>query len=156
MEKLKDLHATPEARDAAARELMDLADRMLRGAMSMTKKANDLKAGVAAGKVISAFRFYHTSRMPAADETHRIEAILRGVPLEQCLSEAEKRRQEKEAERQRNYEQFKRHQDEQWDEFIAWKRAQLPSAWAETRKPKNPDVKLQPNGVIQGPWGGAS
>ena len=95
-----------ETRQAASRALIELADAMMRGAQSLMRKSGrvldpDPKVQ---GRALVGLRRYGDSAMPRSAEMIRIEALLRGVPADQCLSEAQKRRLEKEAKKRRREE----------------------------------------------------
>jgi len=147
------LHFSPEAREAAARELMKLADRMFHGGQSLTSKAIKLIEGdpTKDSTIMAAITRYQNDVMPAADEVARIEAILRGVPPEQCLSEAEKRKRDKDRMKQESHERSLWPDGQEWQEFCAWRGERF---WAEREKTeRKPEVTE--DGVIQGPWGTA-
>ena len=147
-------HIPPKARADAACELMDLADRMFRGGQSLMSKAARLIEGDPAKDhiIMGAIVRYQDSAMPATDEVARIEAVLRGVPAQKCLSEAEKRRRRKDKQARERDERSKERDQEEWAEFWAWKRKQF---WAERERAER-KTEVTEDGVIQGPWGEAS
>ncbi len=146
-------HIPPEARDEATCELMALADRMFRGGQSLMSKAARLIEGDPAKDriIMGAITRYQIDAMPAADEVARIAAILRGVPPEQCLSEAEKRKRDKDRMRHESDERRKWRDGQEYLEFCAWKRKRF---WAERERAEH-KTEVTEDGVIIGPWGEA-
>ena len=165
-----------EHRQAASLELIEVANRMMQGAQSLLRKSArvmdpDPKK---LGRLIGALRRYGDSQMPCTDEMPRIEALLRGVPEDQCLSEHEKRRLEREErEHQRGQARNRRYKEEAelrnrvrqaLDELngpaglSAAEKArlkQLLDAFTRNKPLPAPVVHVEGN-VISGPWDTAS
>ena len=148
------LHFSPEAREAAARELMKLANRMFHGGQSLASKAIKLIEGDPTKDriIMGAITRYQIDAMPAADEVAQIAAILRGVPPEQCLSEAENRKRDKDRMRHESDQRRVWRDGQEYLEFCAWKRKRF---WAERERAER-KTEVTEDGVIQGPWGEAS
>ena len=144
-----------EARQAASLALIELADRMMRGAHSLMRKSGrvldpDPKK---VGRFIGSLRKYNDSAMPCSDEMVRIEALLRGVPPEKCLSEAQKRRLEKEAEKRRRQERFDRIHNAK-DAYL--EHCRTFDNDPQTGHPLPAKARHVDGNVVEGPWDTAS
>ena len=166
-----------DSRQAASTALCEIADRMMRGAQSLMRKATrvlDPDPG-ASRNVIGHLRRYGNSGMPCAEEMTSVEALLRGVPADQCRSEARKKLEKQRQERRESDNDFCHRtteivqlrdairegveklkgrplsaQDEDQANQILW-------AIIEGRRPnRSPaDLRSEAN-VVEGPWGEAS
>ena len=92
-----------ETREAASKVLVELADAMMLGAQSLMRNYvrvlnPDAKVH---GRVVSDLRRYQGFGQPCSDEVVHIEALLAGMPAEQCISGAEKRRRARQEEKRR-------------------------------------------------------
>ena len=165
-----------EDRQAASQALLSLADRMMRGAQSLVSKSArvmdpDPKK---VGKLIGDLRRYSGANMPCSGEMPRIEALLRGVPEDECLSEHETRRLER-AERHRKWDEHSNRRFKEESELRNRVRQALdalnePAGLSATEKAwvyellgafhhRKPLPKLPAHvegNVIEGPWDTAS
>ena len=82
-----------ETRQAASKALCEMADRMMRGAQILMRKSHRmLNPGVEIDRrFIMGLRNYIGTGLPCGDEIPQVEALLRGVPEEECRSEYEKK-----------------------------------------------------------------
>lgn len=169
--------ASYEARQAASVALCEIADRMMRGAQSLMRKAaRTLDVDPAATrKLISDLRRYGNSEMPCAEEMTLVEALLRGLPEDQCQNEREKKRDDKEKKQQEAHAACERRRSrmhgvqEEIRRILAMLEGREMSPcdhgqasrilWdlLEGRRPNRPRVQHH-NGanVVEGPWGEAS
>ncbi len=83
-----------EHRQTASLELIEVADRMMRGAQSlMLKSARVMDPDPRKlGRLIGALRRYGDSQMPCTDEMPRIEALLPGAALATLMMQCPKGR----------------------------------------------------------------
>ena len=132
-----------EWRQSASQALVDLADSMMRGALSlMCKSGRVLDPNPKVHRrVIGDLRKYETNGMPCSDQMVRIEALLTGTPAEQCLSDKQKKRKKREA--------SQREQKEIWQRIIDSDNPKDEHRRAfPIRRPK----VHQDGNVISGPW----
>ena len=102
-------------------------------------------------RVVSDLRRYHGNRQPCSDEVVRIEALLSGVPVDQCLTKAERRRWAREEERRRHDETWRRI-DESKNAYEEWCRT-----FGHDPRTGRPGAERRIEGnVVSGPWDTAS
>ena len=167
-----------DSRQAASTALCEIADRMMRGAQSLMRKATRVldEDPAVSRNVIGHLRRYGNSGMPCAEEMTSVEALLRGVPEDQCRSEQRKKLDKQRQERRKSDEDFCRRaddiaqlRDEIRSFLAAHRRDGILSAqdedqanqilWAaiDGRRPGRAQVARQVEGnVVEGPWGEAS
>ncbi len=99
-----------ECRRAASRELLELANTMMRAASGLIcKSARVLDPDPKThGRMIGILRTFASTGVPGSDQMDRIEAILTGVPEDQCRSERETKRQKRKAEHRVRTENWRR------------------------------------------------
>ena len=95
-----------EDRRVANLALIELADRMMRGAQSLMSKSVRVMDPDPSmlRRTLSYLRKYGNSGMPCSDEMVKIEALLLGMPEDECLSERDKRQLKREEDQRREKE----------------------------------------------------
>ena len=132
-----------EWRQSASEALMELADAMARGSMSLARKSARLMGSdpKAHRVVIATLRTYASTTMPCNEDMHRIVALLTGVPEDQCRSAAAERRAVRLEERIAH--------DKAW-----WRIMESPDrreAW-ERHCGARKATKSRDGNVVTGPW----
>lgn len=165
-----------ETRAAASGALCEIADRMMRGAQSLMRKSARVLSHEPdqLGHLVGDLRRYAQSEMPCADEMVAVEAILRGLPEEQCRTERQQRIEKKEQEaneaallserRREGFDGAQRKIQEILDTITG---QPLPGHFGESSrifwqlldgkgpKPTRASRHTEAN-VVEGPWGEAS
>ena len=165
-----------DSRQAASATLCEIADRMMRGAQSLMRKSARVLScePEQLGHLIGDLRRYGGSVMPCADEMVAVEAILKGLPEDQCRTERRQRIEKKEDEakeaallwerRREGFDRVERKIQEILDTITG---RPLPGHFGESSrifwqlldgkgpKPVRASRHNEAN-VVEGPWGEAS
>jgi hypothetical protein len=149
---------------------------MMRGAQSLMRKSSRVLSHEpeGLGRLVGDLKRYGQSVMPCADEMIAVEAILLGLPEDQCRGEYQKKCDERDRKRRERKEDLHRRSTEmialreEIREALSTlkgrslndedKRQANQILWAviDGRRPNRPQARHVEGNVVEGPWGDAS